>query len=245
MVGGSAANEAIERAKRLPDLGVGLHLVLVEGRPVLPANAVPDLVDAQGRFRSDMVRVGVELFLRPRLRKQLAAEITAQFAAFSDSGLVLDHVNAHKHFHVHPTIASHVMAIGRRFGMKALRVPYEPRRLVSKLASSHSADAPRMVLWPAVLRLRARRYRLATARYTFGNAWSGAMTAHRLASLVRNLPSGVSEIYLHPATTREFEGAAPGYRYDEELAALTSSEVREALRDSGASVTTFTALSHV
>ena len=245
MVGASAAQEAIARAKRLPDLGVGLHLVLIEGRPVLPADAVPDLVDAQGCFRCDMVRLGVELFLRPRLRKQLAAEITAQFAAFSDSGLVLDHVNAHKHFHLHPTIASHVIAIGRRFRMKALRVPYEPRRLISKLGSSQSPEAPHMVLWPHVLRMRARRHRLATARYTFGNAWSGAMTAHRLASLLRNLPSGVSEIYLHPATTREFECAAPGYRYDEELAALISAEVRDALRESGASVTTFTALSHV
>ncbi len=50
MVAGDAAGDAVERARRSPRLGVGLHLVLVEGRPMLPANEVPDLVDPEGRF---------------------------------------------------------------------------------------------------------------------------------------------------------------------------------------------------
>jgi predicted glycoside hydrolase/deacetylase ChbG (UPF0249 family) len=48
MMGGEAAADAIERAQRLPGLRVGLHLVLVEGRPVLPLNEVDALVDANG-----------------------------------------------------------------------------------------------------------------------------------------------------------------------------------------------------
>ncbi len=36
MVSGDAAADAVERARRLPKLGVGLHIVLVEGRPALP-----------------------------------------------------------------------------------------------------------------------------------------------------------------------------------------------------------------
>ena len=68
----------------------------------------------------------------------------------------------------------------------------------------------------------------------FGLAWSGAMTTERLAGLLSRLPDGLTEIYAHPATGEAFPGSAPGYRYVEELMALTSPPVREALRAAGA-----------
>ena len=43
MVTAPAAADAIERARRLPRLGVGLHLVLVDGKPALPPEELPDL----------------------------------------------------------------------------------------------------------------------------------------------------------------------------------------------------------
>jgi hypothetical protein len=58
----------------------------------------------------------------------------------------------------------------------------------------------------------------------FGLAWSGAMTPGRLTGLIQNLPMGLSEIYLHPAVG-PYPGCAPGYRYREELSALTDSRL--------------------
>ncbi|HEX5867450.1 MAG TPA: hopanoid biosynthesis-associated protein HpnK, partial [Beijerinckiaceae bacterium] len=133
MVAEPAAADAVERARRLATLRVGLHLVLVEGRPALPPERVTDLVDGDGRFRTDMARLGFDIFARPRVRRQLEAEITAQFEAFAATGLTLDHVNAHKHFHLHPTIAGTIISIGRRYGMTALRVPVEPRAVISQI----------------------------------------------------------------------------------------------------------------
>ena len=75
MVAGAAAGDAVTRAKTMPELRVGLHLVLVEGRPILPRDAVPDLVDATGHFRTDMARAGAAMFFFPKVRAQLAAEI--------------------------------------------------------------------------------------------------------------------------------------------------------------------------
>jgi len=82
MVSGAAANDAVQRARTMPHLRVGLHLVLVEGKPVLPAKAVPGLVDSSGHFRTDMARAGAAMFFRPKVRAQLAAEIEAQFRRF-------------------------------------------------------------------------------------------------------------------------------------------------------------------
>ena len=223
MVAGPAAEDAILRARRLPRLRVGLHLVLVEGRPILPPESVPDLVDASGNFRSDMARLGFEIFTRASVRGQVAAEIEAQFKAYHASGLALDHVNAHKHFHLHPTVADRAIAIGRHYGAAALRVPFEP---VSVLADVEQSARPRpdylTAPWAALLRRRARHAGLQTPDAVFGLAWSGAMTPSRLSGLLRRLPAGCTEIYLHPATAGGFEGHAPGYRYADELAALTA-----------------------
>jgi len=65
MVGAGVVADAVERARRLPTLKVGLHLVLVEGRPVLPPREIPDLVDGEGEFSSRLVGAGLNFFFRP------------------------------------------------------------------------------------------------------------------------------------------------------------------------------------
>jgi hopanoid biosynthesis associated protein HpnK len=232
MVAGPAAQDAVARAEKLPRLRVGLHVVLVEGRPTLPPERVPGLVDPKGIFRTDMARLGIDIALRSDVRRQLRAEIQAQFVAFRSSGLRLDHVNAHKHFHLHPMIAAEIMAVGARHGMRGLRVPREP----ASVLTSVEPQAPRAAAWvtapwAALLERRARRAGLRTPDAVFGLAWSGAMTTSRLLGLLRHLPEGRSEIYLHPATTDDFPGHAPDYRYAEELAALISPHVILAARD--------------
>lgn len=209
MVAGDAAGDAVERALAMPSLGVGLHLVLVEGRPVLPPETIPDLVDADGRFRTNMVRTALAIALKPAARRQLRAEITAQFDAFAATGLPLDHVNAHKHFHLHPMIADAVIDIGRRYGMKAVRAPVE--------AGTPSIEH----WWAARLQRRLRQEGLLVADQVVGLAWTGAFDTARMRGALDALPPGLTEIYTHPATTDDWSGAAPGYRYRDELAALT------------------------
>jgi chitin disaccharide deacetylase len=235
MVASPAAADAVRRARASPGLRVGLHVVLIEARPALPPERVPDLVGPDGYFRSDMARLGCDIAFRPAVRKQVAAEITAQFEAYRATGLPLDHVNAHKHFHLHPVIAAEIIAIGSRFGARAIRVPTEPMRVVRMIESSAASSVPPFLLgqWTKVLRAQARRAGMTTPDAVFGLAWSGAMTRVRVKALLENLPPGVVEIYAHPATADAFAGHAPGYRYTEELAALTDPDCITALRRSG------------
>ena len=126
MVGAPAAADAVERARRLPKLRVGLHVVLVDGAPVMRASAHTGASRPNGYLRNDLPRYGAALAMSPAARRQAAEEIAAQFEAFRATGLPLDHVNAHRHFHLHPVVAASIMRIGRRYGMAALRVPVEP-----------------------------------------------------------------------------------------------------------------------
>ncbi len=234
MVGAPAAADAVERARALPNLRVGLHIVLVDGAPVTDRAHIPGLVDRSGRLRNDLARYGAQIAVNSSLRRQVAKEIAAQFEAYRSTGLPLDHVNAHRHFHLHPAVAGSIMTIGRRYGMRALRVPVEPWRIVADIDPQTRRQLGRITApWAKWLRRRARRAGLTTADAVFGLAWSGAMTPTRLAALIGRLPPGVIEIYLHPAVTNAFAGAAPGYRYAEEFAALRDSDCIAAVRRSG------------
>jgi len=231
MVGAAAAADAVDRARRMPSLKVGLHIVLTDGYPVSPASRLPNLVDRSGRFRSDMGRASVRIFFDRMARRQVAYEIAAQFEAFLATGLRLDHVDCHKHWHLHPTISGLILDIGQRYGMTALRVPEEPVRVL-KLVEKQTSSKLSWVTstCAAFLKARVRRHRLLAADRVFGLAWSGAMTESRLAGLLAHLPDGLTEIYFHPATSNSFSGAAPGYRYSDELAALVAPRIVFAAR---------------
>jgi hopanoid biosynthesis associated protein HpnK len=189
-------------------------------------------VGPDGLFRTDMAGLGAAIFFRPGVRRQLEAEVMAQFEAYAATGLPLDHVNTHKHFHLHPTILSAILRIGRRFGVKALRAPVEPAAVLARIEpQSPLVGAPRLIAsWAALGRGRARRAGLRTPDQVFGLGWSGAMTCDRLRGLISHLPAGLSEIYLHPAKADAYPGSAPGYRYLEEFQALVNPDVIAAAR---------------
>lgn len=223
MVVAPGAGDAVARAKDNPRLGVGLHLVLVEGKPVLPPSQIPDLVGPDGNFRNDMVKASFAMAFLPKVRRQLAAEIEAQFAAFASTGLPLDHVNAHKHFHLHPTIGKLVIEIGRRYGMKSMRAPVEPKAVLRKIEPGIAGGAIEYFCGNR-LRDRLSAAGIFCPEHVFGLAWTGSFNTKRLAALLNHLPEGVSEIYLHPATSA-YPGSAAGYRYTEEFSALMAPEV--------------------
>ena len=228
MPGERAVAEAVAIARRNPRLAVGLHLTLTDGRPVLPPERIPALIQPNGRFRDDMAGLGLTLALSPAARAQLTAEIAAQFAAFRATGLPCDHLNAHRHFHLHPVIAALAFRAARRAGLRAVRIPWEPPALIRAVDPGARTQPRALAPFAGLLRRLAARHGLAAADRVVGLAWSGAFTADRLAAILPLLPAGTTEIYLHPATTGGFPGGAPGYRYAEELAALTDPRVRKA-----------------
>jgi chitin disaccharide deacetylase len=237
MVGAPAAADAVVRSRALPKLRVGLHLVLTDGAPVSERREIPGLIGRHGEFRNDLALYGAQLAFDPAVKRQMAKEIAAQFEAYRATGLALDHVNGHRHFQLHPAIAAAILRVGRSYGMRALRVPTEPRRTIAAIDPGTRRRLGRIVApWAAWLRRRVRSAGLTTADAVFGLAWSGAMTKDRVAALLGRLPPGIVEIYLHPGTTDAFAGAAPGYRYADEFAALCDADCVAAVRQSGYAV---------
>jgi hopanoid biosynthesis associated protein HpnK len=236
MVAAPAAADAIRRARALPQLRVGLHVVLADGRAMLAPDLIPALADSSGRMNSRMFANGVRFFALPGVRRQLEAEIRAQFSAFARTGLELDHVNVHKHFHLHPTLLDMLLRIGREYGVSAVRVPDEPLWFAAHGGNWRSGvGAALLKPWIALMKRRLRAAQMAHNDRIFGVGASGAMDEAKLLAVLARLPPGVTEIYLHPAV-RSGSAIAESmseYRHADELAALLSPRVRAAIAAGG------------
>ena len=237
MVGAQATGDAVDRARRLISLRVGLHLVLVDGSPTSPPHMVPGLVDARGELSPHLFRAGINFFFSPGIRGQLEQEIRAQFQAFQDTGLSLDHVNCHNHMHLHPTIGKLILKVGREYGLRAVRFPYEP--IVPSWRASRKDLGRKLVSglflrpWLSLLKKQLGGARVRSNHFVFGMNDSGNMNLDLVLRFIRYLPPGVTEMYFHPATRRcpEMDRNQKNYRYEEEFAALTSPAFRQALLD--------------
>ena len=169
------------------------------------------------------------------MRRQLRREVAAQYTAFAATGLRLDHANAHKHMHLHPTIGRYLIEEGLPHGLARVRIPAEPPDIMARLGSPPGLGGHALYRFTQGLRRQAHRAGLQTNDHVFGLGWSGHMTADRVIRLAAALPPGLSEIYFHPATVQDATVARlmPDYEPVAELSALLDPVVAEAFRSWG------------
>lgn len=250
MVGAPYAADAVTRARYNPNLRVGLHLAVCEAMPVLPPSEIPDLVDERGVLL-DPIRAALTFIFLPRARRQLEAEIRAQFAAFAATGLALDHVNGHNNMQLHPVVLPLLIEVAREYSARAVRLSFEPLIASHRAAKSsgtlpegavRGARAPSwlrfvewlgMRPWTTYVKWRYRRAGFVLNDYLFGIYDCGSMDLDLLLGVVKNLPEGVSEIHCHPSVGRssELDHVTPHYQHEAEFHALVSPLVAKAFAD--------------
>ena len=237
MVGAAAAADAVDRARRLPRLAVGLHLTLVDGMPTLPPERVQALVGDDGRFPADPYRQGVRIFCSAAARSQLAAEIRAQLDAFRATGLSLDHVDGHHHFHLHPVVQRVLIRLAAEYGIRAVRVPRE----AIKIASKPPLERWTMAVAASHLHRRLGRAGIAANDAFFGLSESGQTPLQSFFASLSRLAARVNEICLHPVSRRWQPGDPWSANYDGfgELQALLDPALHAAVARLGIRLATF------
>ena len=204
MVNGTAFEEAVKMARAMPSLGVGLHLALACGCSTLSNRQIPGLVDSEQRFSDRPVRAGVRYFFEKELKGQLESEIAAQFEKFHSTGLVLDHVDGHLNLHLHPVVFEILIRHAREWGIRSMRLTRDDFSLSARAASgrwgyrlSHALIFHSLSRWA---RPYLQQCRIACADRVYGLLQSGCVSESYAVELLRSLPEGVSELYLHPST---------------------------------------------
>jgi hopanoid biosynthesis associated protein HpnK len=232
MVTGEAFEQAVQLARENPGLAVGIHLVTVCGRSVLPPNTVPALVDRLGCFSGNPVMAGLKYFFSKQARSQLRRELAAQFSKFHQTGLPLSHIDGHLHMHLHPVIFKTAIALGVQHNVRRMRVPYDD--LVLALRFDQSSVLRKVILsfvfavFSRFMKRRLKSLGFCFPERVYGLFQTGNMNEAYFLQTLKSLNANSNEIYFHPALhePRQKPDSAAGA----EFAALTSQRVVEQLK---------------
>lgn len=231
MAGGDAFDEAVEMARSMPSLGIGIHLTLVGGiKPVLPPSEVPSLTWDNGVFCHDYGKLIVRDLEGKISLSEVYAEWDAQIQKIMNTGLPVTHMDGHQHMHMWPHFYPIARDLAKKYHISCMRVPDED--VLFGMKDGH------IIRWAAKngLSLLSRMHRsdlkknhIRTNDHFFGMLYGGHLSSERFAKFILQTRPGITEIMCHPsADTRAMEDTFHwGYHGEDELAGLLADINRE------------------
>jgi chitin disaccharide deacetylase len=238
MVNQAATEYAISRAEDTPGLGIGIHLNLTQGAPVLPREQVPTLVNSEGQFYSCGTLAKKLLRLQISAR-EIEAELRAQIRLMKSYGLMPTHADSHHRIHMYPSAAR---AFHNALVSEGIRRARAPRK--QYWPSNGRWGGPH--IGPLYRRLAAKSYleflqsvvfrdlQLPDAGVTFHPSYSGKLSALPTAwqNTFEHLPGGCYEMWCHPGFSESgFSGTdSIAEQREVEISILTNKTLRELAR---------------
>jgi hopanoid biosynthesis associated protein HpnK len=202
MAKAAATDEAIKLARAHPTLGVGCHIVLVDGEPVLSPREIPTLIDREtGCFPPKLGTFLMRLFSGRIRNAEIEAEAAAQIALLKRNGLSPTHIDTHKHTHMFPNVLRPVLRAARAAGIPAVRNPFEPEWAVRSTPRASFVRIAEVIalrqLGPFFRKLIAKE-EMQTTDGTIAVVGTGTLDANAVQALLKNLPHGTWELVTHP-----------------------------------------------
>ena len=224
---GAAFEHAIERLRDVPALAVGIHLALVEERPL--AENVPSLVGANGLFSENYAAFVMRYAARRVRMDDVERELRTQIERVLQTGLTITHANGHQHLHLLPRIFDIVQRLADEYRIGYVRIVDEPR--------SYSARGAALAVLTRLGRRARKRAQTKTNDRTIGITRAGHL--HDIVSLLDRV-EGTTELVCHPgiddrALAQSYEW---NYEWDAETRALCDPNLRDALAARGIELVT-------
>ena len=244
MANGPAFAEAAQLAHAVPRLSIGCHVVLIDGEPVLSAGEIPSLTrTSPPRFRDGLKTFAVRAIAGGIDADEIAAEAAAQIRKIQSAGIVVSHVDTHKHTHLFPRILRPLLRAAAACGIHAVRNPFGPRL---PLRSSQLLRHPGLWTRYAEVRVLSRfagKFREAVDREgfaapdgTLGIEVTGTLDETLFHAIAQSIPDGTWEFVCHPGyNDADLQAAKTRLRDSREieLRALTLPAAREVLAQQG------------
>ena len=232
--------DALERLPDNPDLGLGLHLTLVFGKPVSPAGKVPSLIFGKGEFAGGYADFVPKYLLGMVRLDEIEYEWERQREKIGD--IPIDHLDSHQHLHLLPALFNLMIKLAKKWGVKYIRVPYESFEIGIKGHDQLPCSVLNVFSMGKVERLSANS--LKTTDNFFGSSFTGALTTEVWKDLLPKIPVGVTEIMCHPGKndTAIRKNYSWKSKWEEELEALTNPEISKSAKKNGIIFTNFRAL---
>lgn len=210
MAQAAATEEAVRIALAMPTLGVGCHVVLVDGAPTSPRKDIASLVDRNtGSLHSSPGSFLKRLYTARIRSAEVEAEAAAQISLLQSYGVRLTHIDTHKHMHMFPLVLRPVLRAAKAAGIHAVRNPFEPLWSLNATANAPELRRAEVVLlrrFEAKFRRIVEKEGFETTDGAIGVLATGSVNLATMHALISAMPEGTWEFVSHP-----------GYR-DEQLA---------------------------
>jgi chitin disaccharide deacetylase len=240
MANGLAFEDAVERARAVPSLGVGCHLVLVGGRAISAPDDIPSLVDREGKLPGSLGSLVTRLSAGFIREKHIEREFHAQIKKIRRAGIEPTHLDTHKHTHAHPRVMERLGRVAQDLGIRRVRKPIEDLRDSWKTTRLRGTSSSAQILAAAVravapcFRSILRRYGLRSPDHFLGLVMTGRLDSAALRCMIDTLREGRTEIMLHPGLA-DADLAQTGSRLQDqrltELEALMDPEIKSILTE--------------
>lgn len=202
MARASATDEAIAIARATPSLGVGCHIVLLDGEPTLQPRSVSSLMDKQsGGFSPKLTTFLARLFSGRIRSEEVEAEARAQIQSLQACGIQLTHIDTHKHTHMFPRVLRPILRAARSCGVRRIRNPFEPEwavRVTPRASVVRSAEVFALRRFGPYFRRILAEEGFTTTDGTIAVAGTGVVNTDTVRALLQQLPSGTWEFVTHP-----------------------------------------------
>jgi hopanoid biosynthesis associated protein HpnK len=251
LANGPAFDEAAGLSRQCPELSIGVHLNISEGKPVSPAAAIATLVNAHGDLHLTPLRLWTRIVTRQVNLEHIHAEFRAQIVKVFDSGITATHLDGHLHVQVLPQLTPMLIALTREFGIHHVRSPAENLETTLPLlwkfntgmgALKRSAIAYGVSSLARELRARLHRAGLACSDAFLGLAHTRFLNTEALGALLAAAPHGTTELMCHPGYASPQVEALGGELTREreiEVAALTALKIRQVVQSEGICLVNF------
>lgn len=248
MAGAPAFEHAAALAAEHPQLGVGIHLTLVGGRPVTNPEYVKSLVDNEGILCDSYPLFLKKICLGGIRLDDVQRELTAQVNKALSAGIQITHLDSHQHMHIVPGILEVVLNIAKEFKICAMRIPAEPLffRGGFKAGMGRIIGRSGLSMLSSLARVKARNNGLAVPDSFYGMLAGGSMDARLLLNIIGSLPDGVAEVMIHPGLGEDIlkNTFNWGYHWQQELNAVTSQQVISRLEQENIKLISFAAMNN-
>lgn len=204
---GEAFDEAVDKViPQCPNLGVGIHLNIIEGKPL--CSDLTTLTDDNGVFNNSYVQLLIKSY-NPK-ETEFLPEIEREFRRQIEkimSKVTVTHIDSHVHVHSIPKIFDIVCRLAKEYGIKQVRTQFEKPYIIpdlnKHLNKAYFVNLIKLVLldtFTVINEATVHKYGLKTNDYLIGVTYTSMMDALSVAYGVMaiNYDKVTVEALIHP-----------------------------------------------
>lgn len=235
MATGEGYDDAVAWARKYPAMDVGIHLTLIEEKPVLHEKQIHSLIDDTGHFRKNIYQFYWDYICAKISLNEVEKEFDAQISKILKDGVNITHIDSHQHVHMIPGILNITIELAKKYEIKHIRFSKEKLLLRRFFENRDLARLFQQCILNIFCLYSKNKIRNYAVENFFGFYCGGRLSKQDLYFIVKEHREGVCEIMCHPGFSADTSNGNKyihwKYQWEKELEILTDREILDMIKN--------------